>query len=102
MQFIYTVNIPLGVFGTGQLFLETMKTETVVDTLAENAARFVFPLQDQNGINPVFPRCNRSGKSGRTGADYKDINMPFIHDPMPPSERNQENLQGDSRRRRFL
>ena len=55
MQFIYTVNIPLGVFGTGQLFLETMKTETVVDTLTKNTARLVFPFQHENGSRAGLP-----------------------------------------------
>ena len=42
-----TVDITLRVFRPRQFFAETMKAESVMDTLAKNTARFVFPFCDQ-------------------------------------------------------
>ena len=79
-EFSCFIDIPLCVFRPCQFLLETVQAETVMDTLAQDTAGVLFPLENQQGINPVFLRGDRRGQAGRTGADDQDIHKPVIHD----------------------
>ena len=68
-QLLHLLDEAAGVFGTGQLFLEGVQTETVMDALVQNAAQFVVALQDQNVLNTCLVGSDSSCQTGGTAAD---------------------------------
>ena len=71
----------LGVFRAGEGFAEAGQAEAVMDTLAENTAGEVLPLQNQNILNAFFPQAK--GRSQPRGAAADDYGLPF-HACSPP------------------
>ena len=67
------MNEASGIFGTGQLFLEGVKTEAVMDALIENTAERGVAFQNQNIGNACFFGGNCRRESRRTAADDNDI-----------------------------
>ena len=58
-----------------------------MNALPEDAARFLFPFNDENGTDAVFVSGDGGGKAGGTRADDQDIHIPFSHELLLPSEK---------------
>ncbi len=72
------------VLGTGQLFLEGMKAETVVDALVQNAAQFLVTLNDEDAVRACLLGGHCSSQAGGTAADDYDIIGKHSHYCAPP------------------
>ena len=70
---IRLVDKPLRVFGAGQLLLEAVEPEAVVDALLQNAARRVVTLEDKDVRRARLLRGTCGGESRRTRAHDKHI-----------------------------
>ena len=70
---IRLVDKPLRVFGAGQLLLEAVEPEAVVDALLQNAARRVVTLDDKDVRRARLLRRAGSGESRRSRAHDKHI-----------------------------
>ena len=76
------IDIALRILGAGELLIERMETEPVMDALVEDAAEPVFALEDDDVFEPrIIDRDGRS-KAGRTAADD---NTGTLHQRSPPS-----------------
>ena len=72
-EIINLLDEAVGVLGAGQLLLEGVQAEAVVDALVEYAAQLAVALQDQHALASVLSRGNRGGKSRGASADYDYI-----------------------------
>ena len=69
----HLVDEALGVLGAGQLLLEGVQAEAVVDALVQDAAQLVVALQDQDAPIPGVVCGNRCRKTGGAAADDNNI-----------------------------
>ena len=83
IQFFRLINKTSCIFRSGQFFLKCMESESVVDTLIQDSAKFFVSFQDQNTVHSAFLRRNCSRKSCRSSSN--DNNIISSHDAMPPS-----------------
>ena len=81
---LYQVVASLRVARAGQLFLEVMQAEAVVDALLENAARFAVAFEDEDFLRAVFPSAVCGRKTCRAAADDDNIIQLFSHYALPP------------------
>ena len=72
-QFLYLVNISLRILRAGQFFLEAVKAEPIVNTLAKNAAHVGFPLQHQKIVHARLFGGDRSGHARRARAHNEHV-----------------------------
>ena len=91
-QLAGTVNVPLRIFGAGQLLLEAVQTEAVMDTLAQNAAGGVLTLQHQQIVDAVLPGRDSRRQTCGAAADHQHIHPLHAvsllrHVTSPPSAR---------------
>ena len=61
------------VFGSGQLLLKAVKSESVVYALVENPAEAGIALDDKHVRCSAFARFYRGGEPGRTSAYYNNV-----------------------------
>ena len=66
---------PLGVLGAGQLLLEGVEAEAVVDALLEDAAQPLFTVQDQDVAGAGFIGADRRSQARRAAADDENIRI---------------------------
>ena len=76
-QVIYFFFKSPGILRSGQLLLEGVKAETIVNALVQNAAQLMVTLEDQNVVLSRFLCGNSCCKSCRTAADDDNIIMVF-------------------------
>ena len=86
-HFARPVNVALGVFGAGQLLAKAVQTKAIVDALAQDAARLMLALQDEQIVNPVFFGRDGRREAGRARTDDEQIHLfyQFVHLSTPPS-----------------
>ena len=53
--FLHQINIPLSIFRPGQFFMKNMESESIMNTLVQDASQFPVTLQDQNAFHPLLP-----------------------------------------------
>ena len=71
------VDITLGVFGAGQLFLKAMQAEAVVDALAQDAAGIVLAFQHDQAVHARLLGGDGGGQTRRARADDQDIHLGY-------------------------
>ena len=76
------IDIALRILGAGELLIERMETEPVMDALVEDAAEPVFALEDDDIFESRIIGRDGSSKAGRTAADD---NTGTLHQRSPPS-----------------
>ena len=69
------INESLGIFRAGQLLLEGVESEAVVDALVEDAAELRVPLQNQDVPAARVVRGDRRSKARRTAADDEHVDL---------------------------
>ena len=69
-----------GVFRPGQLLLEVVEAEAVVDALVEDTAGLDVPLQHHDAGAARFPGRGRRRQPRRAAADYRPIDL-FLRCP---------------------
>lgn len=76
IAFVQLILKPLGVFRTGELLAEVMKTETVVNALLEYSSEPCLSFKKEN-LGTVIVGAYRRRKSGRAAADneYVIVNL---------------------------
>ena len=74
-QLLHAVDIALGVFGTGQLLLEAVQAESVMDALAQNAAHVVFAFQNQQVADARLTRSDGGRHARRARADHQHVHI---------------------------
>ena len=94
------VDVALRVLGAGQLLLEAVQAEAVVDALAQDAAGVVLALEHKQVVNAVFLRRNGSREARRARADDENIHALAVHLSSPPSSRREWCPPADGSRRR--
>ena len=77
----YHVDEAPGILRAGQLFLEIVQTEAVVDALVEDAAQLTVALDDADRATACFPCGIRSGQTCRAAADNHEF---VFHASVPP------------------
>jgi len=68
-------DVAVGVFRAGQLLVEDMQPETVVDALLQDAAQTHVALQDQEAAAAAVPGGDRRGQAGRPAADDHQVDI---------------------------
>ena len=94
------VDVALRVLGAGQLLLEAVQAEAVVDALAQNAARVVLALENEQVVDAILLRRNGSREARRASADDENVHTLVIHLSSPPSSRREWCRPADGSRRR--
>ena len=82
-QIFHLVNETLRIFRTRQLLMKRMQAKPVMDTLIQDAAQTLVPLQDHDVIQARLFRSARSRKSRRTSPDHDQLFFIELH-PDPP------------------
>ena len=70
---------PGGIFRPGELLLEIVEAEAIVDTLVEDPARFGVPFEHHDTGTARLLRGHGRGEPGRPAAHYQQRYMLFIH-----------------------
>lgn len=84
IAFVQLIFKPLGVFRTGELLAEVMKTETVVNALLEYSSEPCLSFKKEN-LGTVIMSAYRRRKSGRAAADNEYVIVTCRHHSSPPS-----------------
>ena len=72
---LHAIDVALGIFGAGQLLLEAVQAEAVMDTLAQNAAHLVFALQHQQVFHARLTRGDGRRHACRARADDQHVHI---------------------------
>ena len=75
VQFTRPVNVALGIFGTGELLLEAMQAEAVMDALAKNTAGVMLAFKHKQVIYAVLPGGNGSSQTRGAAADDQHVHV---------------------------
>jgi hypothetical protein len=73
------LQVTMGVFGPGELFLEFLETEARVNALAENASGFFIPVKNHQVLETEAFGFHGGRKTGRPCTDDRQINVTFLH-----------------------
>ena len=79
------IDIALGVLGAGQLLLEAVEAKAVMDALAQDAARVMLTLDNEQIVDAVFLRRDGGSQTRRARADDEDVYKLLFHCLSPPS-----------------
>ena len=70
------VNVPPGIFRSGEFLLIAVQPKSIVDTLAEDPAQAVGAFQNQDVFRPMFVGRSRRGHPGASAAYNQDVHLP--------------------------